>query len=71
MNEEVLAGATPVSASAIGNAAVRAITRKVCTTAMAGRSAPRSTARMVIWDSAPGQPARKAEVRSQPWTRCK
>ena len=30
----------PVSASSIGNAAVRMITRMVCTTAIAGRSAP-------------------------------
>jgi hypothetical protein len=63
--------AVPVRANSIGRAAVRMITRMVCTTAIAGRSAPRSTARMVICDSAPGLPARKAEVRSQPWTRCK
>ncbi|MGY4414279.1 hypothetical protein ACVWW4_006015 [Bradyrhizobium sp. LB7.1] len=44
------------------------MTRMVCTTAMPGKSAPRSTAKIVICDSAPGLPARKAEVRSQPWT---
>ena len=43
---------TPVSASNSGNAAVRMITRMVCTTKMAGRSAPRSTARILIWDKA-------------------
>jgi hypothetical protein len=57
---------TPASASTIGSAAVRMMTRMVCTTAMPGRSAPRSTAKIVICDSAPGLPARKAEVRSQP-----
>ena len=52
-------------------AAVRMITRMVCTTAIAGTSAPFSAARIVICDSAPGLPARNAEVRSQPWTRCR
>ena len=65
------ADATPVIAKISGSAAVRMITRMVCTTAIAGKSAPRSTARMVICDSAPGLPARNAEVRSQPCTRCK
>ena len=64
-------GAIPVSASNSGSAAVRMITRMVCTTAIAETSAPRSIASMVICDSAPGLPARKAEVRSQPWTRCR
>ncbi len=64
-------GASPVSASSIGRAAVRMITRMVCTTAIAGTSAPFSMASMVICDSAPGLPARNAEVRSQPWTRCR
>ncbi len=64
-------GAIPVSASISGSAAVRMITRMVCTTAIAGTSAPRSAARMVICDSAPGLAARNAEVRSQPWTRCR
>ena len=62
-------GAIPVSASNIGRAAVRMITRMVCTTAIPDTSAPRSMASMVICDSAPGLPARNAEVRSQPWTR--
>ena len=64
-------GAIPVSASSSGNAAVRMITRMVCTTAIAGTSAPFSAARMVICDSAPGLPARNAEVRSQPWKCCR
>ncbi len=64
-------GAIPVSASSSGSAAVRMITRMVCTTAIAGTSAPFSAASMVICDSAPGLPARNAEVRSQPWTRCR
>ena len=64
-------GAMPVRASSIGNAAVRMITRMVCTTAIAGMSAPFSIASMVICDSAPGHPARNAEVWSQPWTRCR
>ena len=64
-------GASPVSASSIGSAAVRMITRMVCTTAIAGTSAPFSAASIVICDSAPGLPARNAEVWSQPWTRCR
>jgi C4-dicarboxylate transporter len=63
--------AIPVSASSSGSAAVRMITRMVCTTAIAGTSAPFSIASMVICDSAPGLPARNAEVWSQPWTRCR
>jgi len=55
----------------IGSAAVRMITRMVCTTAIPDTSAPRSIASMVICDSAPGLPARNAEVRSQLWTRCR
>jgi len=50
--EEEEADVTPVNASNSGNAAVRMITRMVCTTKMAGRSAPRSTARILIWDKA-------------------
>ncbi len=64
-------GATPVSASSSGSAAVRMITRMVCTTAIAATSAPFSAARMVICDSAPGLPAKNAEVWSQPCTRCR
>ena len=64
-------GAIPVSASSIGSAAVRMITRMVCTTAIADTSAPFSMASMVICDSAPGLPARNAEVWSQPWMRCR
>ncbi len=60
------AGARPVSARISGSAAVRMMTRMVCTTAIAGTSAPFSAARMVICDSAPGLPARNAEVWSQP-----
>ncbi len=63
--------AIPVSASSSGSAAVRMITRMVCTTAIAGTSAPFSAARRVICDKAPGLPARSAEVWSQPWTRCR
>jgi C4-dicarboxylate transporter len=63
--------AIPVSASTSGSAAVRMITRMVCTTAIADTSAPFSIASMVICDSAPGLPAKKAEVWSQPWMRCK
>ena len=63
--------AIPVSASTSGSAAVKMITRMVCTTAIAGTSAPFSAARIVICDSAPGLPARNAEVRSQPCTRCR
>ncbi len=66
-----VAGARPVSVSSIGSAAVRMITRMVCTTAIAGTSAPFSAARMVTCDSAPGTPARNAEVGSQPWTCCR
>ena len=65
------AGAMPVSASSSGSAAVRMITRMVCTTAIAGTFAPFSSASTMICDSAPGLPARRAEVRSQPWTRCR
>ena len=64
-------GAIPVSASSIGSAAVRMITRIVCTTAIPDTSAQRSIASMVICDSAPGLPASSADVGSQPWTRCK
>ena len=64
-------GAIPVSASTSGSAAVRMITRMVCTTAMAETSAPFSIASIVICDSAPGLPARNAEVWSQPWMRCR
>ncbi len=71
VSDGAAAGATPAIASTIGSAAVRMMTRMVCTTAMPGRSAPRSTARIVICDSAPGLPARNADVRSQPWTRCR
>ena len=63
------ADVNPVSTRISGRAAVRMITRSVCTTAIAGMSAPFSTASSAICDSAPGQAARKAEVRSQPWTR--
>src|SRR5205823_14772947 len=55
-------GAIPVSASSSGNAAVRMITRMVCTTAIADTSAPFSMASIVICDSAPGLPARNADV---------
>src|ERR1700722_10318240 len=65
------AGAMPISASSSGSAAVRMITRMVCTTAIAGTFAPFSRASRMICDSAPGLPARKAEVRSQPWKRCR
>ena len=61
----------PVSASSSGSAAVRMITRMVCTTAIAATSAPFSAASMVICDSAPGLPASSAEVWSQPWKRCR
>ena len=64
-------GAIPVSASSSGSAAVRMITRMVCTTAIAATSAPFSAASMVICDSAPGLPARNAEVWSQPCKRCR
>ena len=64
-------GAIPVSASTSGSAAVRMITRMVCTTAIAATSAPFSAARIVICDSAPGLPASNAEVWSQPCTRCR
>jgi hypothetical protein len=64
-------GAMPASASSNGKAAVRMITRMVCTTAIAATSAPFSAASMVICDSAPGLPASSAEVGSQPCTRCK
>ena len=64
-------GAMPVSASTSGSAAVKMITRMVCTTAIAGTSAPFSAARIVICDSAPGLPASNAEVWSQPWKRCR
>src|SRR4029077_826005 len=50
----------PVSASTSGSAAVRAITRSVCTTAIPETSASFSMARMVICDSAPGLAARNA-----------
>jgi hypothetical protein len=60
--EEVI----PVSVSSKGRAAVRTMTRMVCTTAIADTSAPFSMARIVICDSAPGLAARNAEVRSQP-----
>ena len=66
-----VAGARPVRVSSIGSAAVSMITRMVCTTAIAGTSAPFSAARIVTCDSAPGTPARNAEVGSQPWTRCR
>ena len=59
-------GATPVSTSTSGNAAVRMMTRSVCTTAIPATSAPFSAASIVICDSAPGLPARNAEVWSQP-----
>ena len=54
--------AIPVIASSSGSAAVRMITRMVCTTAIAATSAPFSAASMVICDSAPGLPASSAEV---------
>ena len=60
-------GAKPAIASKSGNAAVSRITRMVCTTEMPATSALRSEASMTICDSAPGLPARNAEVRSQPW----
>jgi hypothetical protein len=65
------AEAMPVAATTSGSAAVRMITRMVCTTAMPATSAPRSAASRVICDSAPGLPASSAEVGSQPCTRCR
>ena len=62
---------TPVAASSIGTAAVRMITRMICTTAMPATSALRSLASMITCDSAPGLPANSAEVRSQPWIVCR
>jgi hypothetical protein len=59
-------GPIPVNASSSGSAAVRMITRTVCTTAMPATSAPFSAARTTICDSAPGLPASSAEVWSQP-----
>ena len=47
------------------------ITRMVCTTAIAGTSAPFSAASIVICDSAPGLAASSAEVGSQPCMRCR
>ena len=61
----------PAAASSSGTMAVRMITRMICTTAMPATSAFFSVASMTICDSAPGLPASKAEVRSQPWTRCR
>ena len=59
----------PVATRMSGKAAVRMITRSVCTTAIAGMSAPFSMASRAICDSAPGLAARNAEVRSQPCRR--
>ena len=63
------ADVSPVATRMSGRAAVRMITRNVCTTAIAGMSAPFSIASRAICDSAPGLAARKAEVRSQPCSR--
>ena len=74
MTDAIVGGvvrAMPVSASSKGRAAVRMITRMVCTTAIAATSAPFSAASMVICDNAPGLAARSAEVGSQPCTRCR
>ena len=62
---------SPAATRMTGSAAVRMITRSVCTTAIAGMSAPFSMASTAICDSAPGLAARKAEVRSQPCRRCR
>ena len=59
--------ASPDAARINGNAAVRMITRMVCTTAMPATSARRSLASMMICDSAPGLPASRADVRSHLW----